>query len=144
MNNVEPMSNIRIITTKEGYTEVKKSMEAAIYKNGTYRLLYKLESQKEFKDIVYLSWKELKQSDISILKSVLDKLEAKDITYRIAIIRSNFDINIEENHYTSAKDQEKKIPFPSFIQIFDENDIERRLNNYLNKQNEMECVEYSE
>ena len=58
----------------------------------------------------------------------------KDITYRAMYLGENIE-DIEENSYTSPKDNKKFIPYPSITREFDEEEDERQLNQYL-KENE--------
>lgn len=132
-------ADMRFITTKEGYEEIKNYAKS----NDEYSIIEKLEIKKEVGDIIYLGWNSENYDFVETVEDISRELDERDISYRLTIIREYLEEGIEQIYYTSDKDEDKNIPFPSVIKTFDEKDMEKYLGYYSedfekNKENEME------
>ena len=131
-------SDIRVITTKDGFEELKKIINQRIEENlGIYNPLEYIEINKKFKDIVYIGWNYIRLSDTEFIDEVVNSLKDKDITYRIAILGESIN-DIEENYHTAEKDDKRYIPYPSIKRDFDEKDMNRLLKEYIKELDETE------
>ena len=127
-------SDIRLIVTKRGYELIKEHES-----NEESNILGDVEINKEVGDIVYLGWNNEKGLELrEELEEAMNVLGDMDLSYRLTIIGDNLD-DIEENSYTSSKDD--FIPYPSLTRQFDEDGMQQQLDLYLrdfNKKNEIE------
>lgn len=137
-------TDVRLITTLKGFREIKKFAEQKIAENDeNAEILKEPDIEQKYKDIIKLGWNDMRGNEVDLLQECMIEFMEKDITYRAMYLGENIE-DIEENSYTSPKDNKKFIPYPSITREFDEEEDERRLKQYLkenenNKEEEMEC-----
>lgn len=121
-------SEVRIVTTKEGFQSLKNHVEDYIKsKKGDtdYNLMKSLDINYESKDgkIRYFGWSWVKWYDgdyveVDAVVSGLDKLEEEDISYRFS--RQGEDLSdIDKQSYDSEKNN-IDLPYPSMLSGFDD------------------------
>lgn len=135
--------DVRLITKIESIDVLKQVTEKVDEKTLT-DIIDSAEINKKVGDIIYLGWDYLRPSYVRLIRYSMFELEDKDLSYRLSIIDYGTD-EIEELEYTSEKDAEKAIPYPSIIRAFDEKDMEKTLNNYeknINEEKNKEMNDY--
>ena len=136
--------DVRLITTLKGFREIKKFAELKLSENEeNAEVLKEPDIEQKYKDIIKLGWNDMRGNEVELLQECMLEFMEKDITYRAMYLGENIE-DIEENSYTSPRDNKKFIPYPSITREFDEEEDERQLKQYLkenvnNKEEEMEC-----
>ena len=136
-------SNVRLITKTESIDVLNQLLEK---QNGKTiaDIIKEADINKTYNDIVYLGWERLSSGYVLLLSDAMIELEDQELSYRLTTIGEATE-EIEELHYTSEKDEEKDIPYPSIIRSFDEIDMELQLkcyDDYINRLNERDTIEY--
>ena len=137
-------TDVRLITTLKGFREIKKFAELKLSENEeNAEVLKEPDIEQKYKDIIKLGWNDMRGNEVELLQECMLEFMEKDITYRAMYLGENIE-DIEENSYTSPRDNKKCIPYPSITREFDEEEDERQLKQYLkenvnNKEEEMEC-----
>lgn len=136
-------TDVRFITTKQGYNELKKYIKENSEKDkGLEDLLEYLDMDKRVKDLVVLGWNNLRGDGVDSIIKFTSELYNKDISFRYYGLGEEI-TDIEEISHTSKTDEIKYIPYPSIIREFDDNYLNRELKCYAQnydkeKLNEME------
>lgn len=133
-------SDVRIMTTKKGYDELKKYVEEHIskykgknLKEGTvaeymdydYNLLNHTDISCLSSDEseMYFGWNYLKwydgYEDVDAIMDGLNHLEQNNFSYRYARMGESYD-DYEEQYYESEIDEEKDLEYPNMIREFDD------------------------
>lgn len=111
------MKKTSLETFKNANDEIEEIIEDADI-NKTYGIL------------VYLGWDDIKGNTVDTISDALSEFSDEDLSYRLTIMGENLD-DIEEDAYTSSKDEELYIPYPSIIRQFDESDLEFQMKYFL-------------
>lgn len=132
-------TDVRMITTMEGY----KCVQDCVAEQNDVEILLQPDIEKQYNDIVYLGWSDIKGMEVDTLKDICDELIDRDITFRSMYLGETLD-DIEENAHTNQNDEDKYIPYPSIVRNFDDKETEKELRGYTNslnceKEEEMEC-----
>ena len=137
-------TDVRLITALKGFREIKKFAELKLSENEeNAEVLKEPDIEQKYKDIIKLGWNDMRGNEVELLQECMLEFMEKDITYRAMYLGENIE-DIEENSYTSPRDNKKFIPYQSITREFDEEEDERQLKQYLkenvnNKEEEMEC-----
>lgn len=135
--------DVRLITKTESI-EVLKQLLERVDGETIGDIIESADINKTYGDIVYLGWNYLQVTHVEVIENSMIELEDQELSYRLTIIGDTTE-EIEESFYTSTKDEEKNIPYPSIIRTFDERDMEEQLkgyDNYIKRENEKESIEY--
>lgn len=115
-------SDVRIVTSRKGYEELKKFVENYLKDDKeTENLLKSLNVCKIGKDQCYFGWNYVKwyqydyKDDDAIMEGLYE-LGSKEFSYRFLRIGESYD-DIEEDYCTYEEDLE----YPSLIREFDDN-----------------------
>lgn len=127
-------SDVRIVTSKRGYNELKKSIqdyykENDIPKDYQFDLLNNTNVMEMNKYQVYLGWNNIKwygYPDVDAIEDGLSKLKDKDLSYRFARLGENYD-DYEEHSHESLNDKEQDLDYPSMERYFDDDSIIDRM-----------------
>lgn len=136
-------TEVRFITTKEGYNTMKKYInENSENNHGLEDLLEDVDMEKKVKDLVVLGWDSLRGDGVEALNEITLDLYDKDISYRYFSLGENIQ-DIEESSHTSKKDKNKFIPYICITREFDDKYLTQELKQYAkefekDKSNEME------
>lgn len=148
-------SDIRIMTTKKGYDELKKYVEEHVnkykknnikegtivdYSNYDYNLLNQTDISNLSNDEsqIYFGWNYLKWYDgyeeVDAIMDGLNHLEENNFSYRYARIGEAYD-DYEEKYYDSELEEEQSLEHLSMIREFDDDWIidQMKLNSVENK-----------
>ena len=127
-------SDVRIVTSKKGYNELKKSIQEYYKENDIPRdyqfdLLNNTNVMEINKYQVYLGWNNIKwygYPDVDAIEDGLSKLKDKDLSYRFARLGENYD-DYEEHSYESLNEKEQDLDYPSLERYFDDDSIIDRM-----------------
>lgn len=135
-------SDVRIMTTKDGYKELRKYIneylkDNNISKDKCFNILnspdIKLQNNKE----ICIGWNDIKwywYPDIDAIDYGLDKLKENNYSYRFSRIGESLD-DIEERYFTSEKNKkEEDLDFPSVERYFDDNYLKEIMDKNKNKE----------
>lgn len=138
-------SDVRIITSKNGFNELKKFTDNYLKeKNWKYgNLLDDCMIIHENKYSKYFGWDSIKwydyiegYEDVSVIMDGLKYLEKNDLSYRYARLGEEFD-DYEEFSYESDNEDEQDLEYPCLLRQFDDNYTIENMMEYDN-QEEME------
>lgn len=124
-------SDVRIITTKKGFDELKKYTDKYLkdkeFKWGN--LLDKLNVNEETKYAKYFGWDNIKwyeycdgYENIDAIVKGLDYLEENNYSYRFARLGENYD-DYEERSYESYDEKEQDLEYPYMVRYFDDENL---------------------
>lgn len=138
-------SNVRIITSKKGYNELKKYTDEYLKKlnYNDYNLLDEAEVYGESKSIKYFGWDYIKwyedcsYHDVDSIVSGLKHLSNNDYSYRFARFGEDYD-DYEENNFNSVKREKIDLPYIYFERSFDDSYVADNLKQYEPKQKDVE------
>ena len=144
-------SDVRIVTSKQGFEKLKEYVEKYLKEhNEKYNLLENLDTDIKNDNECYFGWNSIKWYDfdafyehVRAIMHGLDRLQENEYSYRYAILGENND-DYEEQYYEGNRDGEEYLEFPSLIREFDDSYMESLLkstNNKLNEENK-EDIEY--
>lgn len=127
-------SDVRIVTSKRGYNELKKSIqdyykENDIQKDYQFDLLNDTNVMEMNKYQVYLGWNNIKwygYPAVDAIEDGLSKLKDKDLSYRFARLGENYD-DYEEHSHESLNEKEQDLDYPSMERYFDDDSIIDRM-----------------
>ena len=121
-------SDVRIMTTKKGFKELKKFTDDYLKgKNFTYgNLLDDLQINEETKYAKYFGWDSIKWydgcegfEDVDAIMEGLSHLADKDFSYRYARIGESYD-DYEELSHESDIEEEQDLEYPSMTRYFED------------------------
>ncbi len=120
-------SDVRIMTTKKGYNELKKYNDNLLKDKNTYNLLDNPDILEMGKNSCYMGWNWVKwyeeEIPINSIINGLNYLREKDISYRFARCGESYD-DYEEEIFDSEKEkQESYLDYPSLVREFDDSYI---------------------
>lgn len=119
---------VRLVIKQEGLDLINKELEKTD-DESLKNLIKSADINKTYKNLVYLGWNELNSKKYLFLQRQLFEVGYNDISYRITGLGEEMS-DIQEESYTSPKDVNVIIPYPSVIRTFDESDIEKQMNGY--------------
>ena len=128
-------SDVRIITTKKGYNELKKYTDKYLNdKKWDYgNLLDEVTINEETRYAKYLGWNNIKwyqysdYEDVNAIMNGLDYLKENNFSYRYARIGENYD-DYEESYFESELEDEQDLEYPSMERYFDDDYVIHNLN----------------
>lgn len=123
--------NVRLVIKKEGIDILKNSLNEEDIKN----ILSNTDIKRIIDDLVYIGWNQLNSENLFLLQNGLFYVGYNDITYRMISIGEDI-TDVQEEYFTSDKDKNVNIPFPSLVRTFDEKDMEQQLKGYVNSTKE--------
>lgn len=137
-------SNVRIITTKNGYDELNKYINdysKNFNKDNFYNLLSNTSICEKTEKGYYLGWDWVKwyeeYNDVSAIMNGLKHLQDKNISYRFARIGEDNN-DYEEMNYNSNSEKEQGLDYPSCIREFDDEYVIESMNTIDNHNKEVE------
>ena len=119
---------VRLVIKQEGLELINKELEKT-NDESLKNLIKNADINKTFRDLVYLGWNELDSERYLFLQHTLFEVGYNDISYRITGMGEEL-TDIQEESYTSAKETNAVIPYPSVIRTFDESDMEKQMIGY--------------
>jgi len=130
-------SNIRIITSKDGYERLKEFVKD---NNKDFNLLEECDIKQKGKMQCYFGWNYVKwyedvYPEVIAIMDGLNNLEENEYSYRYMRIGESYD-DIEERFYDGEKDKDLYLEFPSMIREFDDNYIEYLIKEQQNEKEE--------
>jgi len=129
-NSMGYRTEVRLITTKQGYSELKQYInENSENNHGLEDLLEDLDMKKKVKDLVVLGWDSLRGDGVEALNEITLDLYDKDISFRYFCLGENIQ-DIEESSHTSEKDRNKFIPYICITREFDDKYLTQELKQY--------------
>lgn len=135
--------DVRMITTTNAF-DILNELTEQINGETIKDIIESADINKTYGDIVYIGWDYIDEPTAELIESSTNELEENDVSFRLTII-GEYDEDIEESIYTSPKDEEKNIPYPSVTRSFDEKDMEEQLkgyDNYINNTTDKEMDDY--
>ena len=121
-------SDIRIITSKDGFERLKEFIKEYLKDNKEdYNLLEECDIKEEGKEQCYFGWNYVKRYEhdypevIAIMEG-LNHLEENEYSYRYMRIGESYD-DIEEQSYDGEKDENIYLEYPNMLREFDDNYI---------------------
>ena len=122
-------SDVRIVTTKKGYEELKKFNDNYLskQKGEQYNLLDNCDIKMENDYSYYFGWNWVKwyegsYPDVDAIVEGLQHLKDNDLSYRFARMGESYD-DYEEYSYESEKEEEQDLEYPSTLREFDDDYI---------------------
>lgn len=130
-------SQVRIITTKKGFEELKKFhdnylKQFEISEFEEYSLLDDLSIKEDSKDSVYFGWNGIKwygYKGIDAIMYGLKHLQTNDFSYRFSRIGEDY-ADYDEKYYDSEREEEQGLYFPYFVREFDDEYVIEQMNCY--------------
>lgn len=121
-------SDIRIITSKDGFEKLKEFVKEYLKEhNEDYNLLEECDIKQEGKKQYYLGWNYVKwyendYTNVDAIMEGLNHLGENEYSYRYMRIGESYD-DIEEQSYDGEKDENIYLEYPNMIREFDDNYI---------------------
>ena len=115
------MQQVRIITTKKGYEEIKNFVQSHNNKKLTRNVINDT-TCKYVNDIYFFKWDNPKY--FKLLKNMITVIINKNITHRVCIVDRNI---IKLYDYTLLEDEYKAIPMPSMTCEFNDKETIKSL-----------------
>lgn len=118
-------SDIRIITSKEGFEKLSEFVKNYLKENKEdYNLLEECDIKQEGKKQCYLGWNRVKwyedaYTDVDAIMNGLEYLSENEYSYRYMRIGESYD-DIEEQYYDGEKDKYADLECPYIIREFDD------------------------
>lgn len=118
-------SDIRIVTSKEGYEKLKEFVTNYLKEhNEDYNLLEECDIRQEGKNQVYFGWNYLKwyegsYKEVDAIMEGLNYLGENEYLYRYSRIGESYD-DYEEQYYDGNKEKENYLEYPNLIREFDD------------------------
>ena len=117
-------SDVRIITTKRGYDELRKFTD---------------------KYAKYIGWNSIKwyeyggsdYEDVNAIMEGLQHLKEQDLSYRYARIGESYD-DYDEHYYESENEEEQDLEYPSMERYFDDEYVIDNMKSVEEKENGIE------
>lgn len=117
-------SEIRIITSKEGYEKLNEFVEQYLKDTEEDNLLKECDIKNIGKEQCYFGWNDIKWhendfKDVDAIMEGLNYLGENEYSYRYMRIGENYE-DIEEQFYDGEKDEDIYLEYPSMIREFDD------------------------
>ena len=118
-------SDIRIITSKDGFERLKEFIKEYLKDNKEdYNLLEECDIKEEGKEQCYFGWNYVKwyehdYPEVIAIMEGLNHLGENEYSYRYMIIGESYD-DYEEMYNESNIEEEQDLEFPSYIRYFDD------------------------
>lgn len=127
-------SDVRIITTRKGFRELKRFVDNYLKgkEDYKYNLLNDLDINEETKYAKYIGWNSVKWyefsdfEDVNAIMEGLQHLKEKDFSYRFARIGESYD-DYDEHYYESDKEKEQDLEYPSVCRYFDDEYVKNNM-----------------
>lgn len=137
-------SDVRIITTKKGYDELKKYTDDYIKKSGKKHdnLLDECILFSETKSLKYFGWDNIKwyeddYVEVDAVMNGLDYLLDNDFSYRYSRIGEDYD-DFDEFSYDSEKKEKSNLPYICLNRNYDDEYVSDTLKKYEKKEKDVE------
>lgn len=121
-------SDIRIITSKDGFEKLKEFIKEYLKDNKEdYNLLEECDIKEEGKEQCYFGWNYVKwyehsYPEVIAIMEGLNHLGENEYSYRYMRIGESYD-DIEEQSYDGKKDENIYLEYPNMLREFDDNYI---------------------
>ena len=121
-------SDIRIITSKDGFETLKEFIKGYLKDNKEdYNLLEECDIKEEGKEQCYFGWNYVKwyehdYPEVIAIMEGLNHLGENEYSYRYMRIGESYD-DIEEQSYDGEKDENIYLEYPNMLREFDDNYI---------------------
>lgn len=121
-------SDIRIITSKDGFERLKEFIKEYLKDNKEdYNLLEECDIKEEGKEQCYFGWNYVKwyehsYPEVIAIMEGLNHLGENEYSYRYMRIGESYD-DIEEQFYDGKKDENIYLEYPNMLREFDDNYI---------------------
>lgn len=121
-------SDIRIITSKDGFEKLKEFIKEYLKDNKEdYNLLEECDIKEEGKEQCYFGWNYVKwyehdYPEVIAIMEGLNHLGENEYSYRYMRIGESYD-DIEEQSYDGEKDENIYLEYPNMLREFDDNYI---------------------
>jgi len=121
-------SDIRIITSKDGFERLKEFIKGYLKDNKEdYNLLEECDIKEEGKEQCYFGWNYVKwyehdYPEVIAIMEGLNHLGENEYSYRYMRIGESYD-DIEEQSYDGEKDENIYLEYPNMLREFDDNYI---------------------
>lgn len=121
-------SDIRIITSKDGFERLKEFIKEYLKDNKEdYNLLEECDIKEEGKEQCYFGWNYVKwyehdYPEVIAIMEGLNHLGENEYSYRYMRIGESYD-DIEEQSYDGKKDENIYLEYPNMLREFDDNYI---------------------
>jgi len=121
-------SDIRIITSKDGFERLKEFIKEYLKDNKEdYNLLEECDIKEEGKEQCYFGWNYVKwyehdYPEVIAIMEGLNHLGENEYSYRYMRIGESYD-DIEEQSYDGEKDENIYLEYPNMLREFDDNYI---------------------
>lgn len=120
-------SDVRIVTSKRGFKELLKYIDAYYEKNNVpkeyqFDLINNLDVNYENRFQKYFGWDNIKwysYPDVEAIEEGLRKLEDNDFSFRFARIGEGYD-DYEEYYNDAENEKEKDLEWPFLVRYFDD------------------------
>ncbi len=117
-------SEIRIITSKEGYEKLNEFVEQYLKDTEEDNLLKECDIKNIGKGQCYFGWNDVKWyendfKDVDAIMEGLNYLGENEYSYRYMRMGENYE-DIEEQFYDGEKDEDIYLEYPSMIREFDD------------------------
>ena len=122
-------SDVRIMTTKKGFEQLKEFVEQYINEHSNNEetisnLLEQCDVNKHGENVCYFGWNYLKwydgiYKDVDAIMEGINYLGENEYSYRYSRIGENYD-DIEERSYDADRDGEYELDYPIISRIFED------------------------
>lgn len=118
-------SDIRIVTSKEGFEKLQEFVRNHLKKNKeNYNLLEECDIKQEGKNQCYFGWNYVKwyehdYPEVVAIMEGLSHLGENEYSYRYMRIGESYD-DIEEQSYDGEKENEIDLEYPNMLREFDD------------------------
>lgn len=127
-------SDVRIITSKEGFEKLKEFVENYLQEHHSedYNLLKECDIKEEDKEQCYFGWDYIKwyedddYAEIDAIMKGIDYLGENEYSYRYMRIGENYE-DCEQRDYDGDKDNGVCLEYPSMIREFDDEYILKQI-----------------
>lgn len=125
-------SDIRIVTSKEGFEKLSEFVKNYLKENNEdYNLLEECDIKQEGKKQCYFGWDSVKwyehdYKDVDAIMEGLSHLGENEYSYRYMRMGESYD-DIEEQYYDGDKDKNIYLEYPNMIRGFDDEYLKEQL-----------------
>ena len=141
-------SDIRIVTSKEGFEKLQEFVRNHLRKNKeNYNLLEECDIKQEGKNQCYFGWNYVKwyehdYPEVVAIMEGLNHLGENEYSYRYMRIGESYD-DIEEQYYDGEKENEIDLEYPNMLREFDDEYIIQSIQEKatINKEENKETID---
>lgn len=117
-------SDVRIVTTIEGYKKLNEFVKNYIKNTDENNLLENCDIKRKNDKVIYFGWDYVKwyedwNTDVDAIMKGLEHLKQNNYSYKYARLGESYD-DFEEKYYESSRENEVELEFPIMIRAFDD------------------------